>query len=435
VPSSRLARKPLSGPYVRRVCGVLLTLLAAVAATNAALDPFGMHRWLEGEGVNTYKPATHTRVRLFKAYEVERVRPQTLVMGSPRSHVGFSCKHPAFERLPAPCYNLAFDGATTREMFDYLVHANELRPLKVVLLGLDTYHLTDAPSGTRPGFDAAVLLSPRHTALRRAIEGDLRLWISADTLQASLDMLREQDEHEPEWFSADGQRLGDVFFRREGEEFIRLGPRGYFDSIDRQEVGFQMPPRADRIRDAAPVPDPAESSLAYVERIVDFCREHDIDLRIAITPSHVHQQEISALLGAEAAVESGKRALVGLLARHKARPGSAREPVPVWDFSGYSSITTEALPPPEGHEEMQFYWDSSHFKSTVGDLVLDRVFLSESAGQAVPVDFGVRLTADDVDDVLSMQRKQKTRYRETAAHDLQALRRLVESRARDLPSL
>ena len=298
MPTSRLTRKPSSGAYVLCVCAVGLLLLAAVAATNAALDPFGMHRWLEREAVNAYKPAIHTRVRLFKAYEVERVRPQTLVLGSSRSHVGFSCKHPAFERLPAPCYNLSFDGATTREMFEYLVHAHEVRPLRAVLLGLDTYHLSHAPSATRPGFDAAVLLSPRRTALRRAIEGDLRLWISADTLQASLDMLGRQVEREPEWFSADGQRLGDVFFRREGEEFVRIGPRGYFDNIDRLEVGFQMPLRAEGIQRAELLPaDPAESSLGYVERIVDFCREHEIDLRIAITPSHAHQQEIGALIG------------------------------------------------------------------------------------------------------------------------------------------
>jgi len=430
VPSPLVARKSRSGAcaYVLCFCAVLLMMLAAVAATNAALDPFGMLRWFEREGVNAYKPAIHTRVRLFKAYEVERVRPQTLVLGSSRSHVGFSCKHPAFERLPAPCYNMSFDGATTREMFEYLVHANEVRPLKAVLLGLDTYHLSDAPSATRPGFDAAVLLSPRRTAWRRTIEGNLRLWISADALQASLDMLRRQDEREPEWFSADGQRLGAVFFRREGEEFVRVGPRGYFDSIDRLEVGFQMPPRMERTQGPELLPaDPAESSLAYVERIVDFCREHEIDLRIAITPSHAHQQEISARLGAGSAVESGKRALVRLLARKRARPDPAREPVPVWDFSGYSSITTEALPSADGREEMKFYWDSSHFKAAVGDLVLDRVFLTERAGQTVPTDFGVRLTANDVDDVLSMQRQQQARYRETAAQDVQALRRLVDS--------
>ena len=431
---AKLPTEPLSGArYVFCACAALLTILGVIAASNALLDPFGMHRWLERDGLNAYKPAIHTRVRLFKAYEVERVRPQTIVLGSSRSHVGFSCRHPAFERLPGPCYNLAFDGATTREMFAYLVHANAVRPLKTVLLGLDTYHLSEAASTTRSGFEAAVLLSPTHLALERAVEGDLRLWISADALQASLEMLRRQDEREPEWFSADGQRLGEVFFRREGEEFVRMGPRGYFDGIDRLEVGFQTPARSERRQPpAASAPDAAESSLAYVGRIVAFCREHDIDLRIAITPSHVHQQEISALLGAGAAAESGKRALVRLLARdnvHRAESAS-QSVVALWDFSGYSSITTEPLPPAATREEMKFYWDSSHFKSGVGDLVLDRVFATQRAGHTLPADFGVRLTTANVEEVLSMERKQQASYRQSAAQDLEALRALVDSAAR-----
>jgi len=43
----------------------------------------------------------------------------------------------------------------------------------------------------------------------------------------------------------------------------------------------------------------------------------------------------------------------------------------LWDFSGYSSVTTEALPASGSHAEMEFYWDSSHFKDIVGDFVLD----------------------------------------------------------------
>ncbi len=45
--------------------------------------------------------------------------------------------------------------------------------------------------------------------------------------------------------------------------------------------------------------------------------------------------------------------------------------IPLWDFSGYSSVTTETLPASGSHAEMEFYWDSSHFKDIVGDFVLD----------------------------------------------------------------
>jgi hypothetical protein len=432
VPPATPEPKPVAARrYVVVFVAALVAILALAGTTTAVLDPFGLHRWLAIDGINVAKPATHTRVRLFKAYEVERVQPQTLVLGSSRSHVGFSCRHVALGRLAPPCYNLAFDGATTREMYAYLVHANEVRPLRAVLLGLDSYHLSEATSATRPGFDPAVLLSPAHPAWRRTIEGDIRLAIGADTLRASVDMLGHQRDGEPEWFAADGQRLGEAFFHREGETFVRAGPRAYFDEIDRLEVGFQLPPpepaRA-RVDDAPP--DPAESSLAYVGRIVAFCRAHAIDLRIAITPSHVHQLEIAAMLGAEGAAERGKRALVAMLSRDAANADA----VPVWDFSGVSSITTEPLPPHGSRDEMAFYWDSSHFKSTVGDLVLDRVFETASAARPLPADFGVRLDADTIEPVLAMERARHAAHRERADDDLAALRALVDAAAkRPLP--
>jgi hypothetical protein len=245
-------------------------------------------------------------------------------------------------------------------------------------------------------------------------------------------MLRLQGEHEPDWFSDDGQRLGEVFFRRDGEEFVRSGPRAYFDDVDRLEVGFQLPPRnPPLVRGDVPPADPAQSSLAYIGRIVAFCRSHGIDLRIAITPSHVHQLEISAMLGAGAAAERGKRALALLLDEQPTRRGTvdAGQAIPVWDFSGYSSITTEPLPPVGSNEEMQFYWDSSHFKSIVGDLVLDRVFAIEVPSRPLPSDFGVLLTGANVEEVLAMQRTRQADHRQRARDDLAALRRLVDESA------
>jgi hypothetical protein len=146
----------------------------------------------------------------------------------------------------------------------------------------------------------------------------------------------------------------------------------------------------------------------------------------------VHQLEISALLGAGPELETGKRALVRLLTREAA--GRPADTVPVWDFSGYSTITTEPLPRLGSPDEMKYYWDSSHFKSRVGDLVLDRIFATGQGDDALRADFGVLLAADTIEETLSSQRARQAGHRESAADDLAALRRLVESAQRsELP--
>lgn len=407
-----------------------LALVATIAGINALVDPFGMYRSFEVEGLNAYKPTVFNRVRLYKAFELRRIRPQAIILGTSRSHLGIRCSHEAWGRLDGPCYNLAFDGATTREMYQYLRHAHAIRPLRHVVLGLDTYHAAPTASFTRPDFDPLVLRDTDTPGWWRLVTGDLRLLASLDTLRATMVTLRSQGSSGPSWFTPDGQRLGDVFFHRPGEDFVVHGPRAYFDEIDRLEVGYQTEgaaPRPHASAEPSSANDRQESSLAYIRRIVDFCRREEIDLRILVTPSHVHQLEIAAAAGAWPGIEDGKRALVRLLADDSAQHPT-RAPIPLIDFSGYSSITTEALPPVGSQEEMRYYWDSSHFKANVGDLVLDRVFGLTDAARSVPPDFGIFLTTESVEATLVEQRVAQAAYRAHFAEEIAQLRALVRSR-------
>ncbi len=414
--------------YCAAVITAVLALLCAVAAVNAFVDPFDMYRLWDIDGVNTYKPAIYHRVRLFKAYEVRRVQPQSVILGSSRTHLGLRCSHEVWKSLEGPCYNLAFDGATTREMFDYLRHAQAIRPLKHVVLGLDAYHTTEAPSFTRPDFDSLLLFRPHGFPGVPLVTGDLRLLTSFDTLRASMDTLKEQDGHEQNWFAPDGQRLGEVFFRRVEKNFVEAGPRAYFDEIDRLEVGFQtegLVPVRYPARPLSPA-DPAHSSFSYIRRIVDFCLTEKIDLRIFITPAHVHQYEIAAATGAWPSIENGKRELVQLLAEAAAAHPD-RPPISLYDFGAYSSVTMEQLPAVSSRDEMRYYWDSSHFKEAVGDYVLDRLFEVSTANQIVPADFGVRLTAETIEAELASQRSEQEAYRISHAEDVEHLRTLVDN--------
>jgi len=261
------------------------------------------------------------------------------------------------------------------------------------------------------------------------IRADLKVLTSLDTLRASLATVRSQSDREPQWFAPDGQRLGEVFFRRAGEHFEQLGPRGYFDEIDRLEVGFK---REGQLAANARVPGRAvqqttassETSLDYIRRIVAFCRAQGVDLRIFIAPEHAHQLEITAAIGEWASLENAKRALVQLLAEDAARhPGAP--PIPLWDFSGYSSVTTEALPESGSRAEMEFYWDSSHFKDVVGDFVLDRLFGLSHPRREVPPDFGVRLTPATLEPTLARLRTDQFAYRRSHPEDVEWIRSLV----------
>lgn len=415
--------------YVGVAIGSALALLAAIGAFNAAIDPFAMYRLADIQGINRYKPAIFKRVRLLKAFEVRRVKPDAVILGTSRSHLGLRPTHEAWANLGGRVYNLAFDGATTKEMYAYLLHAQAVHPLKQAVLGLDTYHPTRAPAATRPDFDPLLLEDPHSFwSWTRPITADLRLLTSYDTLRASIQTVQSQAGAEPSWLAPNGQRLGEVFFHHAGEHFVTAGARGYFEEIDKLEIEGKLQGRkVARATQTAPLPPSVSSddtSLGYIRRIVEFCRASRIDLRIFLTPAHAHQAEIAAAADEGAWIEGAKRDLVRLLAEDAARhPGEA--PIPLWDFSGDSSVTTEALPPPGSRAEMKYYWDSSHFKEIVGDYVLDRLFGASNPRRPVPDDFGVRLTVGTIESALARDRAAQQRYRAAHPEEIRKIKMLV----------
>ena len=95
------------------------------------------------------------------------------------------------------------------------------------------------------------------------------------------------------------------------------------------------------------------------------------------------------------------------------------------DFNDYSSVTTDPLPPIGSHQEMRFYWDSSHFKEIVGDYILDRLFAVSTADPPAPFDFGVILNTKTLDAVLARVRQSRAEYRKESPQDIAELQSLL----------
>ena len=190
------------------------------------------------------------------------------------------------------------------------------------------------------------------------------------------------------------------------------------------------PSHQTKIYFSAPVNKDPLTSLDYIRKIVEFCRQENINLKILLTPSHAHQLEISAATGEWPSIENGKRALVKILADDAARHPD-KQSFPLFDFSRYSNITMEPLPAAGTHEEMKFYWDSSHFKDNVGDVVLDQLLNNSSQNRSIPDNFGVLLTADNIEGSLIQTREAQTLYRKQHPEDIKTIQTLVDDFKRE----
>ncbi len=75
---------------------------------------------------------------------------------------------------------------------------------------------------------------------------------------------------------------------------------------------------------------------------------------------------------------------------------------------------------------MKWYWESSHYKNALGELVLDRVFEYQHPERVVPDDFGVLLTSRNIDEHLKMIRASQQRYRESNPVDVAEIEKMAK---------
>jgi hypothetical protein len=126
------------------------------------------------------------------------------------------------------------------------------------------------------------------------------------------------------------------------------------------------------------------------------------DVRFFVTPLHAAVRKLMGEIGLNDRYEFWLKELVRINEEEAAH--AKRSPFPLWDFSIPNAITDETIPLPGDLTPMRWYWDQSHYQRATGDLILDRIFDYRDPARALPADFGVRLTGENIDAHLARSR-------------------------------
>jgi hypothetical protein len=378
--------------WLLRLALCCLLLVTGAALFNLAGDPFGLYQWVVVEGVNANKYPATKHARTVKTCQVERLRPRGLILGSSRSEIGLDPGHPAWQPQVRPVFNLAVGGATVgelRQLFEFACHR---QPPVQVVLGVDLFMFNARRGGAEQPPPTT------GTGLRSVAE----TIFSTSALAASAETLWKQDPIKYPGYLANGQIVWTYDLakvRRYGlhQAFVRNVRKYYANHY------FPPPHHSFSLAATAGQASPSEE----FSRILELTRRHDVDLRLFISPVHAWQ-----LLAIDAAAlwpsfEAWKRELAARLEKDRqSHPG--RRTFPLWDFSGFNGVTTEAIPPPgDTTTLMRYYWESSHYRKEAGDLVLSRVLCDG----AVPAGFGVQLATANLAPHLESLREGLAAYR------------------------
>lgn len=333
----------------------ILPSLLAVGLFNIAIDPYGVINSPDILGLNRLRTQKFSNVRLFKAIDVARLEPKTLLMGSSRTDLGLDPTHPALANKQ-PAYNLALVGPNMYEVKRYFEHAlKNQTQLRTVIIGIDLFMFNEFKENGAD-FDEARLEKESLT-----LQELLNVALSSSAFQSSIRTIQSSLNFNAYYlYHPNGQRY---VYRNQPNEPLTKKFEGSIRGLINSEQYYKNY-------------ELSKYFLDDLRDIIETCKQRNIDLKIFISPSHASLWEAMRITGLWPVFEEWKREVVKI--------------TPVWDFSGFNSITTEPI-----NEEMTNYWDSSHYRKEVGDLILNRLF--DYQNKTIPVDFGVLLTRSNIE--------------------------------------
>ena len=79
----------------------------------------------------------------------------------------------------------------------------------------------------------------------------------------------------------------------------------------------------------------------------------------------------------------------------------------LWDFSVASDFVNEVVPLTNPKQQMKWFWEPAHYKEELGDILLTSLLVEKSE---VSIDFGIRLTVNNIADLLSRDQASLQEY-------------------------
>ncbi len=400
----------------------LVLVLAVVAAFDGAVDPYGVIGTKRIAGFNALKSTANNHTSLIKAYQVERMKPHGVIIGTSRAEIALDPDSPLWPAAARPVYNYGIPGASLKELYRELQDAGAAGPIKVavIMLEFESFLLPDTRPGLEPDEDQRMLVTadgqPNPLRARRHAQDIFLTTLTLGALEDSIGTVFAQ-HRQGSLDQTDHGVMTEAAFR------MTAATDGYNELFTQKEQDYAG-------RDAGVARAIGGRSLVgetpgidTVRQMLAYCRSHGIQPILILPPYHADLLEIFDAAGLWDRFEAWKADLVKLAAQSS----TPADPIKLWDFSGYNRYSTEDVPPPgDHHNTVTWFWEPGHFKRALGDLMLSRVLTGE------PADFGVELNPNTIDAQIQTIRAARQAYR--AAHTTQAARAVAfYSRAAGIP--
>jgi hypothetical protein len=369
--------------FVLTWLAAMLGLAVLVSGFNALIDPYDVFGSPRHAGINRFKPEAKNHSMLAKTYQIERFHPQTVLLGPSRVHIGINAHSPAWPAAMQPIYNYGIPGwSGTYTSFRCLEEAASTGSLQnaVVFIDFQAMFMPET-SAVVPEEDQRRMLvredgSPNPLRTGQRLKDTFLSLFTIGALADSASTILEQRAAVVLDLPPDGSSTEADFINAAHAD----GMYDLFAQKDATEVD-----RAHGLAEAMAGLKGDLPNMDLVARMIAFSRDHGIKLTMVLSPSHADALELYWRAGLWPRVEQFKTQLAATVAKE------GRGAVPLWDFTEYSAWTTEPVPASgDRHTGTQWFWEPTHFKKTLGELMIRRIFDDD------PTPFGLALTPENV---------------------------------------
>ncbi|ATH82685.1 hypothetical protein CO724_16480 [Ectopseudomonas mendocina] len=369
---------------------VMLTLsvaavsLLAMAIFNFLMDPFLVFSKQDEAYLQLQRYAIGKNERMHKAAQIDYYEPDLLVLGWSRARDGINPLHPEFlKRFDSP-YNAAQAVQRLQEAQAYYHHARCAGRLKAVLWGVDFGMFAAKHDAFNRSYRPGLLRDEECRG--QPLWEKLRISFSWHTTKAALRQLYQLNR--PNFFTDRGM-TNPAYYRitkrQPMQQFLRAERQYFDDTYADYELGAE--------------------NLRVFREVLLAAHQHGHEFVLFFSPSHPRLWEVLDIRIGWHVFEQWKREMVRINEEVAGEVG--RSPFPLWDFTGYHPLHIEALPEAdERRPVMQNYWDTSHFKERLGNILIRRLYDTENKYKS----FGQRLTGDTIEQHLNRLRVQRAAW-------------------------
>lgn len=349
--------------YLFAMLGVWLGCEALIVGFNLSVDPLGISpiRIIDAH-LNALKPLRNSNDALVKRYDVDRLQPRTIFIGS--SRIKQSIDPSLLDgTIYGPAYNAGVDGQGDPASTDLLNHYFRTDPnFRHVFIEIFATAAIPAPIGAGPVDDDGLLKRLGDwTMLLNSFGGLSYSW---KTVAHNIGIRRIDDDK--------GESRSDgfaPFHYPGGSHFSVYNVPNFLTYTNMIAAGQKLSP----------------ALLPALTRLIDSCKIHRVECSFIITPLHADVLYEAYLKGQWPEFEKLKRTLASI--------------APTWDFTRYNPLIDE-------RDGKVVYWpEAFHFSSELGTAMLRRI--TGHNAETLPPNFGILVDLRHVDDQLAAWRNER----------------------------